>query len=61
MEIATLDGHRVALTIPPETQNRQVFRLRGKGMPKIRKAKERGDLFAEIQVVLPQNLSERAR
>ncbi len=61
VEIATLDGVRVALTIPPETQNRQVFRLRGKGMPKIKKTKERGDLFAEIQVVLPQNLSERER
>ncbi len=61
VEIAALDGHRVALTIPPETQNGQVFRLRGKGMPKIRKTKERRDLFAEIQVVLPQNLSERER
>ncbi len=61
VEIATLDGHKVALTIPPETQNRQVFRLRGKGMPKIKNTKERGDLFAQIQVVLPQNLSERER
>ncbi len=61
VEIAALDGNKVALTIPPETQNRQVFRLRGKGMPKIKNTKERGDLLAEIQVVLPQNLSERER
>lgn len=61
VEIATLDGNKVALTIPPETQNKQVFRLRGKGMPQIKKTKERGDLLAEIQVVLPQNLSERER
>jgi DnaJ-class molecular chaperone len=61
VEIATLDGNKLALTIPPETQNRQVFRLRVKGMPKIKKSKERGDLVAEIQVVLPQDLSERER
>ena len=52
---------RVALTIPPETQNGRVFRLRSQGMPKMKPKGERGDLLATVHVVLPQNLDEEQR
>jgi curved DNA-binding protein len=55
------DGRSVMLTLPPETQNDTPFRLRGKGMPVLGHASERGDLFARIEVALPQKLSERER
>jgi DnaJ-class molecular chaperone len=55
-----MDGS-VMLTIPPGTENGQVFRLRGKGMPKLRKPDEHGDLYAEINVQLPTDLSDRER
>src|SRR5262249_57302641 len=32
--VALPDGKRLILTIPPETQNGQTFRLAGKGMPR---------------------------
>ena len=54
--VTTLDG-AVELTIPSGTQNGKVFRLAGKGMPRLR-ASGRGDLLAELKVVLPQDLSE---
>lgn len=52
---------RVALTIPPETQNGRVFRLRSQGMPKLKTPGERGDLLATVQVMLPQHLSDAER
>jgi DnaJ-class molecular chaperone len=52
---------RVALSIPAGTQNGRVFRLRGQGMPRLKKAGERGDLLAEVSVVLPTDLSARER
>ena len=59
-EAPTLNG-KVVLTIPPETQNGQVFRLRDKGMPRLGKPGRHGDLFATVKVMLPSNLSEQER
>jgi DnaJ-class molecular chaperone len=58
--IPTPDGKRLILTIPAETQNGQSFRLSGKGMPHMR-GQGAGNLFARIQVQLPQRLSSRER
>ncbi len=59
VHVRTLSG-RVALRIPPETQNGRVFRLAGKGLPKFR-GEGRGDLYVKVRVVLPTGLSEEAR
>ena len=56
--VQTLSGP-VMLTIQPETQNGQTFRLRGKGMPKLREEGEHGDLYAKADVRLPTELTER--
>lgn len=56
----TLDGG-LMLTIPAGTQNGRTFRLRGQGMPHLRKPDQRGDLLAVVQVTLPAKLSERER
>jgi molecular chaperone DnaJ len=54
-EIPTPKG-KIALKIPPETQNGRVFRLGGQGMPHLGNS-TKGDLMATIKVVLPTNLS----
>mgnify|MGYP003329766772 CR=1 FL=1 len=59
-EVPTLNG-AVLLTIPQETQNGQSFRLRNKGMPKLSKEGQYGDLFAITKVILPTGLSEHER
>lgn len=60
-QVTTPTG-RVELTIPAETQQGKVFRLRGQGMPKLKsKSGERGDLFAKANVVLPTNLTDREK
>ncbi|MBT9162771.1 MAG: Curved DNA-binding protein [Dehalococcoidia bacterium] len=58
-EVPTPKG-KLALKIPPETQNGKVFRLAGQGMPHLGNS-GKGDLFAKIRVVLPTNLTERER
>ena len=46
------------LTIPAETNNGRVFRLRGLGMPQLKNPKERGNLYACVEVKLPTKLSQ---
>jgi curved DNA-binding protein len=57
IEVLSLD-RTVKLTIPPETANGRVFRLGGLGMPNFRNPDQRGDLYATVEVQLPQNLSQ---
>ncbi|MBE0638088.1 MAG: J domain-containing protein [Bacteroidales bacterium] len=45
--------------IPKETPNGKILRLKGMGMPVYGKSNEFGDLYARIQVVLPQNLNDQ--
>jgi curved DNA-binding protein len=60
VRVPTLQG-AVALTVPPDTQNGKVFRLKGQGMPDLRDSKNRGDLLVEVAVELPVPLSVEAR
>jgi len=53
--------NRVALTIPPETQNGQRFRLAGQGMPSLNQPGSKGDLYATVKVKLPTNLSNEEK
>jgi DnaJ-class molecular chaperone len=58
--VPTPDDRRLLLTIPPETQNGRVFRLAGKGMPRLR-GEGSGNLYARVKVVLPMRLSPAER
>lgn len=60
IEVNTLD-RKVNLAIPPETANDKLFRLRGLGMPKLREPDSKGDLYAKIKILLPQNLTEEEK
>jgi curved DNA-binding protein len=58
--VPTPRGTHLALKVPPETPNGQRIRLAGQGMPHLN-ASGRGDLYAEINVQLPKNLTEREK
>ena len=58
--VPTPDGRKLALTIPPETQNGRLFRLVNKGMPRLR-SEGNGNLFARVKVVLPMGLTDDER
>jgi molecular chaperone DnaJ len=57
VKVPTLKGTKLALKIPPETQNERVFRLAGQGMPRLGDS-NRGDLLATAKVTLPTDLTE---
>jgi DnaJ-class molecular chaperone len=59
VQVPTLKG-KLALKIPPETQNGRAFRLAGQGMPHLGDS-SRGDLLAKVSVVLPTKLSEEEK
>src|SRR5215467_12531708 len=58
--VATPDGRKLVLTVPPETQNGRLFRLANKGMPHLR-GDGSGNFFARIKVVLPLGLNDDER
>jgi len=54
--VQTLDGE-VVLKIPAGTQPEQVFRLAGRGMPRLKTPHTRGDLFVRVKVRVPKDLN----
>lgn len=50
--VPTLGG-RVALTVPPGTQNGRRFRLAGQGIPELNRPASRGSLYATVKATLP--------
>ncbi len=60
VQVPTLDRPLI-LNIPPETDNGKVFRLRGKGMPNVKKPDKHGDLYVEASAKLPKNLTEQEK
>lgn len=59
-EVSTLDGTQTRVKVPEGTQNGKQFRLKGKGMPVLRQSVT-GDLYIQIDIETPQNLSKRQR
>jgi curved DNA-binding protein len=60
VQVSTLSGE-IKLKIPPGSQNGQTFRLRGKGMPQLRKPGQFGDFYAQLEVQLPANITPEQR
>ncbi|MEQ1758633.1 MAG: J domain-containing protein [Vicinamibacterales bacterium] len=61
VEVPTLAGKSVRLKVPALTQNGQVFRLRGFGMPTVGKPDDKGDQYARVEVQMPTTLTEDER
>ncbi len=60
-EVRTLDGRRIAVTIPENSQNGQNIRLSGLGMPKLGSPEKKGDLYATVRPVMPRSMSDEQR
>lgn len=59
IEVPTTNG-RVAVKVPPGTQSGKVFRLKGKGAPRL-KGSGNGDMRVKVHVVVPQKLSSKEK
>ncbi|MDZ4168702.1 MAG: molecular chaperone DnaJ [Coriobacteriia bacterium] len=60
VRIPTPDGGRAKLKIPFGTQHGRVFKMSGKGAPRL-KGTGQGDLLVKAKVVVPLSLSERQK
>ena len=58
IEVPTLGGAPVKLKMQPGTPSGRVLRVKGRG---VQTAKATGDLLAEVQVVVPSHLSDKAK
>ena len=61
VEIPTVDGGRARVTVPEGAQTGRKLRLRGKGMPSLRGTGQTGDLYIEMFVETPRNLTQRQK
>jgi molecular chaperone DnaJ len=59
-DIPTLEGTRAKVKVSSGTQPGQRVRLKAKGMPVLR-SKDVGDLYVQLDVETPQNLTRRQR
>lgn len=60
VQLQTLKG-KISLPIAPETPNGKVLRLQKLGMPNYKNNKQFGDLYVNVQVELPTNLSDKEK
>jgi molecular chaperone DnaJ len=60
VEVPAIDGTKARVKIPAGTQAGDQFRLRGKGFSVLRSA-ARGDMYIQVSVETPQNLTRRQR
>lgn len=60
VEVPTIEGGRVKIKIPEGSQTGTKFRLRSSGMTQLRR-KTRGDMFVELRVETPTNLTARQK
>ncbi len=60
IEVPSIDGGRSRVKIPSGSQSGRQMRLRGKGMPAI-KSSQYGDMFIELAVETPVNLTSRQK
>ncbi|MFQ5468438.1 MAG: molecular chaperone DnaJ [Kiloniellaceae bacterium] len=58
IEVPTIDGGRARIVVPAGTQSNRQFRLKGKGM-RVMRSKARGDMYVEVNVETPVNLTKR--
>ncbi len=59
-EVPAIDGSKARVKVPSGTQTGRRFRIAGKGMPVLR-AKQTGDMYVQVAVETPQNLTKRQR
>ena len=58
--VPTIEGKRARVTIPAGTPTGHQLRLAGKGMSVMR-SKSRGDMFIQVTVETPQNLTDKQK
>jgi molecular chaperone DnaJ len=59
-DVPTIEGNKTRVKVPEGTQSGRRFRLSGRGMPVLR-SKQTGDMYVQVVVETPQNLTKRQK
>ena len=60
IEVPTISGSKAKMKIPPGTENGQIFRLKGNGVPYLG-SYGKGDQLVKINIMVPKKLTPRQR
>ena len=60
VEVPSIDGGRSKIKIPAGTQHGKQFRLKGKGMPFMRRG-DFGDLYVQVKTEVPVYLNKKQK
>jgi len=60
IDVPAVDGQMSRVKVPEGTESGKQFRLKSKGMPVLR-SKMQGDMYIQVEVETPKNLSARQR
>jgi len=60
IEVETLQNQKETLKIPEGTQNGEILKIKGKGMPDLR-GRSKGNLYVEIEIKTPTKISRKAK
>jgi curved DNA-binding protein len=56
INVKTIDGTEICITVPPGTQHKTRMRIPGRGIPHMQ-GNSRGDMYVMINVKMPKNIS----
>ncbi|NVL90360.1 MAG: DnaJ domain-containing protein [Desulfobacterales bacterium] len=60
IQIPTLNGKNLNLKVPPGTQHQTKMRMKGYGLPEMKKG-QRGDLYVRIIIKIPKRLKKKQK
>lgn len=61
IEVQTIDDKKLSVKVPGGTQVGEKLRVRGHGMPSVRRAASFGDLYIEVAIKIPTKLSDKQK
>jgi len=61
VNVKTIDGKDLELTINPGTQFDQVLAVQGAGMPSMNDERFKGRLLVKLKITIPNNLTDKQK
>jgi curved DNA-binding protein len=61
ISVPTLEGKELSLRIPPGTRHKTKMRLVGHGLPHMKNNNTKGDLYVQIQINMPKQLTDEQK
>ena len=61
IEIETIDDKKLEVKVPAGTQIGEKLRVRGHGMPSVRRSGSYGDLYIDVAIQIPTKLTDKQK